>query len=121
MLSRHVGRLVGTISVRPSAEHIPPARFQLDSALLPPPFQRGKSRRVLPAAIGGGARRNFPAGWRAVRADSIEVYWSTGFAGVRLHLRQRGDTLEGVAEAFYDVIGPTEPTAHIRAVRGACG
>lgn len=102
-----------------TAEHIPPPEFQLDTTMLAPLRQSGY-RRVLPQAI-GSRRRTFPAGWRAVTSDSIEVYWSTGFAGVKLHLRQHGDTLDGVAEAFYDVIGPTEPTAHIRAVRRICG
>jgi hypothetical protein len=103
------------------AAHQPPAHIRLDSAPLPPPHDRDGYRRVEPdlAAFGGGT---VPPGWRAVRADSLEAYWSNGFAGVTLALAARGDSLRGTAHAFHDVVGPgvVQPTAAVRAARVPC-
>ncbi len=92
--------------------HQPPPTFRLDSVPLPAPHDQGGFRRVSPdLAVLHGLTR-FPPGWKQVGRDSVHIYWSTGFSGVELRLvHVSPDTLHGVAEAFYDVIGPVEPTA----------
>ncbi|GJG86473.1 hypothetical protein tb265_16540 [Gemmatimonadetes bacterium T265] len=95
----------------------PPARFRLDTVVLPPPFDHRFA--VQPAKVAGG---NWPAG-RSVAGDSVDLWWSTGFTGVRLRLAARGDTLVGRAETHHDshVVGePPDPEAPVRAVRTRC-
>ena len=60
------------------------------------------------------------AGWRVEGRSNVEIYWSTGFAGVVLKLDAAGDSLVGLAHAFHDVIGPVQPTAPVVAKRIAC-
>jgi hypothetical protein len=102
-----------------TTEHIPPEHFELDTALLGPPDDAWHQRRVMPQMLVVAPRHVWPAGWRFNGADSIEVTWSTGFAGVRLRLRSYGDTLRGRAQSFYDVVGPLEPTASVIAIKTA--
>ena len=100
-------------------EHTPPLVFKLDTVNLAPPFDNSGLKRVMPATL-IVPRGSFPAGWRVVRLDTIMVRWSTGFAGVRLRLKQRGDTLVEYAQSFYDVVGPKEPTASVTAIKTTC-
>src|SRR6266550_6499987 len=111
-----LGQWSGAFPSGLTAEHIPPPVFKLDTLKLAAPFDRWGLKRVLPASL-SVQRHSFPAGWRVVALDTIEVRWSTGFAGVRLRLNQRGDTLTGYAQSFWDVVGPREPTASVTAVK----
>jgi hypothetical protein len=93
--------------------HQPPDTFQLLS-----PAEGHYHHYVRPGlpALGG---RGW-TGWKRFSNDSVEVFWSTGFAGVRLVFTRLGDTLSGTATSFWDVIGPQEPIATATAIRIAC-
>jgi hypothetical protein len=86
----------------------PPDTFQLLS-----PWEGHPGHYVRPDLPGLGTR------WKRISHDSIEIYWSTGFAGVRLLLTGSGDTLSGTAIPFWDVAA-SEPTATATAIRIRC-
>jgi hypothetical protein len=55
--------------------------------------------------------------------DSINMFWSTGFIGVRLRFVARGDSLVGTATAFRDAHAsgdPPDPSASVIATRVNC-
>lgn len=65
-------------------------------------------------------RMRLPSWWRVRPPDSLEVIWSTGFAGVQLAFRVRGDSLVGRALAFADVRRQLQPSATVVATRRSC-
>ena len=93
--------------------HQPPDTFQLLSQA--EGHYHHYVRPGLPALEGRGW-----TGWKRFSQDSIEVFWSTGFAGVRLLFTRLGDTLSGTATPFWDVIGPRQPSATAIAIHIAC-
>jgi len=100
----------------------PPERFRLDTTALPGPFSAGYA--VEPPAVFATRRGVRPAAWRPLGGDSLRVFWSTGFVGVRLHLVAQGDTLVGRAVTFHDAYAegePRDPEASVTAVRIGCG
>lgn len=60
--------------------------------------------------------------WRPVGGDgdSVEVIWTSGYAGVGLELGPTARGLEGTATAFTDVVSAEWPSARANAVRTAC-
>lgn len=80
-------------------------------------MERGQ-RPTIPTP-GGGAGM---AMWRPVGGDgdSVEVIWTSGYAGVRLELGATARGLEGAATAFTDVVSAEWPSARANAVRTAC-
>jgi hypothetical protein len=104
-----------------SASQTPPRHLRLDTV----PAVRSRPQDSLWAVHPSTlvARGRWPASWRLRAADSALVVWSTGFSGVRLHLRIFGDSLRGEAATFSDarIIGdPPEPRASVDLVRETC-
>jgi hypothetical protein len=104
------------------AVHQPP-----DTVYLHPDYAktfggRGQSPRASPhlAVVRKGSMVD-PI-WETPTPDSLIVIWSTGFAGVRVHLELKGDSAIGVAHAFHDVEGTgiVQPHAAARAKRITC-
>src|SRR5688572_24587860 len=116
-----VGTWSGDFPSRWPAAHQPPTFVYLDTTVLPPPFGRGDVRRLSPNNPAFGTSARIPPGWY-LRGDSLHLYWSTGFAGVRVAMHPHGDTLRGRARAFHDVVGPgiIQPTAAARMWREPC-
>jgi hypothetical protein len=83
---------------RDSLELLPPPRVRLDTTVA----RTGSPRRRVTEAPGTLPSIHWIASWREIAPDSLEMGWSTGFAGVILRLPMSGDTLRGVAESFYD-------------------
>src|SRR4051812_9991352 len=96
--------------------HTPPEHFRLDTA-----FARDTGWFVVdPRALVASSR--MAASWKPI-ADSVRLYWSTGFVGVQLSLLAHGDPLGGLAKTFHDahVVGePPDPVASMIAVREPC-
>jgi hypothetical protein len=97
----------------------PPKVFRLDTAQADT-LQDGTIYRVVAPNPSGFGK--FQPRWAFRSPTSIEVFWSTGFAGVTLHLVAKGDTLSGKAQAFSDIEAPgiVEPSGFARAVRISC-
>ena len=104
-----------------SASMTPPVLFALDT-LVAGHYGRETTWTVRPSSL-TTRRHPFPAAWSYRGTDSLLVFWSTGFTGVRLQLAMAGDTLRGYAITFDDVDGPGTPPdsrASVVAVRSAC-
>lgn len=121
-----VGPWSGPFPSESPAEHQPPAIVRFDTAAVDAAsgaaFAAAGYRRMTPnlsVFAGMRGRRPQPA-WRAVGRDSLEAFWSSGFAGVRMRAVVRGDSLRGVVAAFHDVGGVVQPTASVAGVRVAC-
>jgi len=111
-----LGRWSGPLPTNSPEAHTPPSRFRLDTAIARP----GSRFAVEPAQIVPG---RMPASWAPLRGDSIGMFWSTGYIGVRLRLAVRGDSLVGMATAFRDAHSPLDPpdaTASVVATRTKC-
>ena len=113
----HLGAWSGPFPSRSAGQHQPPARFQLGAHELLPPVQGYYEVQPDFEAVGAG---RFPPRWRRLAGDTLAIYWSTGFAGVRLKVRHQGRVLRGIATAEWDVKGPSEPTARVVATRIRC-
>lgn len=87
--------------------HVPPevVRFDTAEASFPrtPSLRRYRIYPSIPAIE--ASRRPWDPAWMLRGADSLQVNWTTGFAGVQLDLHVRGDSLFGLATARYDVAG----------------
>jgi hypothetical protein len=113
------------LAAHPDSAQMPPAAFQLDSAVVDsndPNIRR--LRHAAPKNPAVKARGPWPS-WYVTGLNTLHVIWSTGFIGVELNLVQQGDTLRGVAEAFTDSdVGVPRflvPSATATAVRIPCG
>jgi hypothetical protein len=113
-----LGRWSGPLPTSSPEAHTPPVRFRLDTiALMTRP---GRRFAVDPAQVIPG---RMAASWALLPNDSIGMFWSTGFIGVRLRLAVRGDSLVGFATAFRDAhspLDPPDPTASVTATRAVC-
>jgi hypothetical protein len=68
-----------------------------------------------------GRRRSLSAAaWRPAGADSVEVWWNTGFVRLTLRLAVAGDTLQGVADWQNDGSGFQHHVQPLTAVRRPC-
>lgn len=83
--------------------HTPPDKVLLDTVLVDGPLGR-PGFRLTPHVPALTRYRTIPARWWRVSADSVRASWTSGFAGVALHLGRAGPDLEGRAVAFSDVI-----------------
>ena len=95
-----------------------PDVVQLDTARygrLPSHF-----RRLSPQSPELEGRRALPPGWRILSPDSVELFWSTGYTGIRVIVTSRGATLRGYAEAFSDVGGSPRPRGVAQLERSSC-
>ena len=111
-----LGRWSGPLPTNSSEAHTPPSRFQLDTVAVRP----GSRFAVEPEQLVPG---RMAASWAPLPHDSISLFWSTGFIGVRLRLAARGDSLVGTATAFHDAhfVGePPDPSAPVVATRIPC-
>ena len=99
-----------------AAIHIPPTIIRLDTSIV----RRGWMQLTPNIPAIAATRRHFEPAWRRLSEDSLVAFWSTGFSGVSLHVRQRGDSLTGHAQANYDVVGPEVPVARVTGRRTAC-
>ena len=111
-----LGRWSGTLPTNSPEAHTPPSWFRLDTEIVRP----GSRLAVEPAQVVPG---RMPASWAPLRGDSISLFWSTGYIGVRLRLAVRGDSLVGLATAFRDSHTPLDPpnaTASVLATRTKC-
>jgi len=99
-----------------AAIHIPPAIIRLDTSIV----RRGWMQLTPNIPAIAAARRHREPAWRRLSEDSLHAVWSTGFSGVSLRVRQRGDSLTGQARADYDVGGPEVPVARLTGRRTAC-
>lgn len=96
----------------------PPPRFRLDTVTAT--TEPNPRLVVEPTHLVPGSKT---ASWTLLPNDSIRMFWSTGFAGVSLRLRVRGDSLVGVATTFHDTHypgEPPEPSASVVLTRTAC-
>jgi hypothetical protein len=112
-----LGRWSGPLPTSNSEAHTPPSRFRLDTLVVRP----GSRFAVEPAQVVPG---RMAASWAPVGNDSISVFWSTGYIGVRLRLAVRGDSLIGRATAFrdaHDLLDPPPASASVVATRTKCG
>lgn len=114
-----LGAWSGTLPVTgmPQARTPPPC-FRLDTAVAP---KNAAWFSVEPATLVELSR--MPAAWKPVLGDSLAIFWSTGFVGVRLRLAVRGDSLLGTAETFHDAHfqgEPPDPSAAAIVVREPC-
>ena len=69
--------------------------------------------------FGDRSMAGFPR-WLQVRPDSVQLDWSSGFTGVTLGARVRGDMLQGRAMTFSDEIGSPQASAKVTGRRIAC-
>jgi hypothetical protein len=79
-----------------------PSVFRLDT--VPDPLMQdsaGGYRQVVPDWT-ETAHARWPAGWRLVAHDSLELRWSLGVIGIRIAVAAEGDTLRGHAVTFGD-------------------
>lgn len=79
-----------------------PGVFQLDS--VPDPMMvdsAGGYHRIVPDWTETPNPR-WPAGWRLIAGDSLELRWSLGVIGIRIVVPASGDTLRGRAITFGD-------------------
>jgi hypothetical protein len=94
----------------------PPARVALLADRGTASFEsRGHLVRPVPGTEGSTHRWSY---WRRLAPDSIYIAWTTGFAGLRMHLGVRDSILVGEAQTFWDF--PREPQtapATLRRVR----
>jgi hypothetical protein len=66
-------------------------------------------------------RRQLYSGWAPLRRDSVIVVWRNAFAGHRMRLLVRGDSLVGIARFLTDdAAAPVVRPGRARAVRVAC-
>ncbi len=92
----------------------PPSRIQMDSTPAQP-SDFGLRVSVPPGSLPSVHRF---LGWQP-SGDSIDVMFSTKFAGLRMRLGASGDDLVGMAKAFTDFNSP-QVTASVMAHRVAC-
>ena len=113
-----LGRWSGPLPTNSPEAHTPPSRFRLDTVAVQ---TRPRSRfAVEPDQLVPG---RMVASWIPMSKDSISMFWSTGFIGVRLRFVARGDSLVGVATAFRDAHAPgdpPDPSASVIATRINC-
>jgi hypothetical protein len=64
--------------------------------------------------------RQLYSGWAPLREDSVIVVWRNAFAGYRMRLAVRGDSLVGIARFNTDQRDRTTRPGRARAVRVAC-
>ena len=96
-----------------------PTLVRLDTSFLSFRDPRTRVRQLLPQSPDLGARALRP-GWILRSADSVQLFWSSGYAGIQLFLEARGDTLKGHARTFSDVGGAIEPSAPATLHRAPC-
>jgi hypothetical protein len=111
-----LGRWSGALPTNSPEAHTPPSAFRLDTV----PVRPGSRFAVEPDQLIPG---RMAASWAPLPHDSISLFWSTGFIGVRLRLAARGDSLVGLATAFRDAHAPgdpPDPTAPVAAIRTPC-
>ena len=102
------------------ASHQPPPTIRLDTAQFVERYaSRVQHRQLAPPITVAGRQRVSLGRWR-VAGDTLVMSWSDGFSGVSLSLGLRPDSLRGGARAFYDVIGPVQPTAPVLLRRVVC-
>lgn len=92
---------LGTWSGEPTRPPLPKV-FRLDS--VPDPLMvdsAGGYRQIVPDWTETPHPR-WPAGWRLVAGDSLELRWSLGVIGIRIVVPATGDTLRGRAVTFGD-------------------
>lgn len=85
--------------------HTPPEHVRLTEELGEEPMERDRllARPVIPH---GGTPSAY---WSSAGAGGVEVVWTNGYAGVRLHLEAAADgTLEGIARLITDAHVITE-------------
>jgi len=57
--------------------------------------------------------------WQLEKSGSIGIWWTTGFGGLSMSVRQTADGLEGEARTFTDYSRPVQ-TAHVFARQRPC-
>lgn len=60
------------------------------------------------------------AWWTRPESDRVELIFSSGYIGLRLHLTWNGEEWRGPIEAFTDVDPPIEATAQVRLTARPC-
>jgi hypothetical protein len=99
--------------------HAPPQIVHLDTQQVGRDVERVARRRRLAPHIPALSRGGFLApGWVRVAPDSLELMWSSGYEGLRVVLRERGDSVEGSARTFTDY--GAEALAPVTGWRIAC-
>lgn len=100
-----------------TAAYAPPSLFRLDTL---PVGTHPQRFAVAPAELILG---RVAASWALLPYDVIDMFWSTGFIGVRLRLSARADSLVGTAVTFHDAHRsgePPDPQASVIATRTSC-
>jgi len=99
------------------------ARFQLDSIAERWDSTRAPTAlRVVRLGSDSAAAHVRLAGWGAeVASEWLDIWMGNGFTGVKLHVRQHGDTLEGTEQPFQDSPPYQGDARIVRATRVACG
>lgn len=115
-----LGKWSAPFPSRFDAGHIPPDTIQLDTTLLEGSEGRRGVRKAAPHIPALTGRYKRPPLWMFSGGDSIRITWGNGLAGVHVNVAVRDDSLTGYAQSFWDVIGPTEPTAPVLLRRSSC-
>jgi hypothetical protein len=97
-----------------------PTLVRLDTNFLTFRDPRRRVRRLLPQSPDLTGGRVLHPGWILRSADSVELFWSSGYSGIQLFVKAHGDTLRGRAQTFSDVQGGTEPHAPVALRRAPC-
>jgi hypothetical protein len=95
---------------------IPPHRFSVDAAA---DSALGRGAYAVRALAGAAGPVHSRGRWAVVRADSVEVLFTTGFSGVVLHIHRDGAVWRGSASTFWDFPRP-EQTALVSLASTAC-
>ncbi|MHB8540976.1 MAG: hypothetical protein ACYDCD_08570 [Candidatus Acidiferrales bacterium] len=99
----------------------PPRHIQLLSERGTHGFEQGELLiRAIPPPkeIPSGIRDS--SYWQVKPKDRVELSWTTGFVGVTLDLRRKGNELSGWAHPHFDAIGFVRRIAHATARRIPC-
>jgi predicted amidohydrolase len=78
---------------------VPPRRFRVDARPDPMLGPQAYPLRTLAGAAGPVHSRGW---WSAVRQDSADIVFTTGFSGLVLHVHRDGGTWRGTASTFWD-------------------
>lgn len=79
----------------------PPPRIRLDSAQGRGLGDRPQNFALTPAPGALPSLHRY-SWWKWTSPDSIELAWTTGLSGLRMHLAVEGSVLSGIAETFWD-------------------
>ncbi len=99
----------------------PPRRIQLLSERGTQGFEQGELLiREIPPPKDVPVRSRYSSFWQVKPNNRVGLSWITGFVGVRLDLRKKGNELRGWAHPHFDALPFVPRIAHVAARRIPC-